>query len=272
MNNRFRSFVVATIMLAPMVLAAQDMKSPKWITIGREVVKPGKDAAHTKHEAAWARAYEAAKIPAATLAMVAMSGPNEAWWMTGFESAEAIQKYNDAVGATPALAAVSAQYYPPEADYLANTFMMIARYREDLSYSTGSPITALRYMVVSRIGVKLGHSAEFVEARKMIKAAHEKAKAADGYSVYQVTAGAPAGTFLVFAGKKSMADLDVNPHGDAYTAALGGADGEKKLNEMLMSYEGSADSNLFRLSPSMSVLNKQWYDADAFWKPKAAKK
>jgi len=272
MKNQFRSFVVATIMLAPVVLAAQEMTSPKWITIGREVVKPGKDAAHAKHEAAWARALEAAKVPGATLAMVAMSGPNETWWLTAFESADAIQKYNDTIDATPALAAVGATYYPPEADYLANTFTMIGRFRDDLSYSTGSPMTALRYMVVSRVGVKLGHNAEFVEARKLIKAAHEKAKAADGYAVYQVTAGAPAGTFLIFAGKKSMADLDVNPHGDAYTAALGGADGEKKLNDLLMSYEGSADSNLFRLSPSMSVLNKTWYDADAYWKPKAAKK
>ena len=272
MNVRFRLFVVATIVLAPGLLAAQQMTSPTWITIGREVVKPGKDAAHAKHEVAWSRALEAAKVPAATLAMVAMSGPNEAWWMTAFESADAIQKYNDAMDATPALAAVSAKYYPLEADYLANTFNMIARYRDDLSYSTGSPMTSLRYMVVSRVGVKLGHNAEFVEARKMIKAAHEKAKATDGYSVYQVTAGAPAGTFLIFAGKKSMADLDVNPHGEAYTAALGGADGEKKLNDMLMSYEGSSDSNLFRLSPTMSILNQQWYDADAFWKPKAAKK
>ncbi len=78
MNIRFRSFVVATILLAPGLLAAQQMTSPKWITIGREVVKPGKDAAHAKHEVAWSRALEAAKIPAATLAMVAMSGPNEA--------------------------------------------------------------------------------------------------------------------------------------------------------------------------------------------------
>ena len=272
MTTKFRSFVFATILFAPALLAAQQMTSPKWITVGREVVKPGKDAAHAKHEAAWARANEAAKIPAATLAMVAMSGPNEAWWLTGFESAEAIQKYNETIDATPALAAVSAKYYPPEADYLANTFQMIARYRDDLSYTTGSPMTALRYMLVSRIGVKLGHNAEFVEARKMIKAAHEKAKATDGYAVYQVTAGAPAGTFLVFAGKQSMADLDANPHGDAYTAALGGTDGEKKLNDMLMSYEGSSDTNLFRLSPSMSILNKQWWDADTYWKPKAAKK
>ena len=272
MNIRFRSFVAAAILLVPNLVAAQQMPSPKWITVGREVVKPGKDAAHMKNEAAWARASEAAKTPVAQLAMVAISGPNEAWWLTGFESAEAMQKYNETIDATPALAAVSAKYYPPEADYLANTFTMIARYRDDLSYSTGSPMTALRYMVVSRIGVKLGHNAEFVEARKMIKAAHEKAKAADGYAVYQVTAGAPAGTFLVFAGKGSMAELDVNPHGDAYTAALGGADGEKKLNDMLMSYEGSSDSNLFRLSPSMSILNKQWWDADAYWKPKAAKK
>ena len=219
MNIRFRSFVVTTLLFVPALLAAQQMTSPKWITIGREVVKPGKDAAHMKNEAAWARAGEAAKTPAAQLAMVAMSGPNEVWWLTGFESAEAIQKYNDANESTPALAAVFAKYSPPEADFLANTFTMIARYRDDLSYSTGSPIPALRYMVVSRIGVKLGHNAEFVEARKLIKAAHEKAKAADGYAVYQVTGGAPAGTFLVFAGKKSMAELDVNPHGDAYTAA-----------------------------------------------------
>jgi hypothetical protein len=201
--------------------------------------------------------------------MYSISGAPEMWWLSGYGTAADIQKLNEASAAMPAVGAVDEKFGPPEADYIASNTTMIASLRDSLSYSAGVPTSALRYFVVSRVLVRPGHNDEFVAARKIIKAAHEAVHASDGYAIYQVTAGAPTGTYLIFAGKKSMAELDANPHGPGYAAAVGGAEGQKKLADMAASYTNNGDSNLFALDPQISVLSKAWYDADAFWKPKA---
>jgi len=67
-----------------------------------------------------------------------------------------------------------------------------------------------------------------------------------------------------------LRELDADPHGPAYVTALVGADGQKKLNGMTMSYENSADTQLFQLNAAMSSPGKAWTDADSFWTPKVA--
>lgn len=272
MRDRIRSVAVALALFTPAIIAAQDMAPPKFLQITREVVKPGKDLAHSKSEAGWARSLEAAKYPATSLGMSAQSGPNEMWWLNGYGSMAEMQKVNDAVDASPALTAVGTTYGPPEADYVSNTIGMIARFRDDISYSSGTPMTAVRFFLVTRVVVRTGMGDQFTEARKLIKAAHEKVKAADGYGIYQVTAGAPAGTFLIFSGRKSLAELDNDPHGPAYVAALGGPEGQKKLTDMQIAYQASASTDLFKLDPTISVLDKSWAAADPFWKRKAVAK
>ena len=39
---------------------------------------------------------------------------------------------------------------------------------------------------------------------------------------------------------------------------------------MASSYTATSIVHLFRLDPQISVLNKAWYDADPYWRPKAA--
>ena len=59
---------------------------PKVIQIIREEVKPGKGAAHEKVEVGWPRAFANAKSPTHYLAMTSVTGPSEAWFVTGFNS------------------------------------------------------------------------------------------------------------------------------------------------------------------------------------------
>jgi hypothetical protein len=257
MRHRIRSVVLALALLTPAFVAAQETGPPKFLQITREVVKPGKDLAHSKSEVSWSRALEAAKYPATSLGMSALSGPNEMWWLTGYGAMADIQKVSDAVEASPALTAVGATYGPPEADFVSNTIGMIARFRDDLSYNNSVPMTSERFMVVGRVVVRTGMGEQFTEARKIIKAAHEKAKAADGFAIYQVMVGAPAGTFLIFQPRKSLGEFDTDPHaGPAYVAAIGGPEGQKKLMEMQVAYQASSSSDLFKLDPAISVLDK----------------
>src|SRR5207245_11683198 len=62
---------------------------PKVITIIREEVKVGKGAAHEKFETNFVRAFARAKWPSHYLAMTALSGPSEAWYLTGYDSVAA---------------------------------------------------------------------------------------------------------------------------------------------------------------------------------------
>ena len=273
MRTWFTTCTLAAALAAPALLPAQDnMAPPKWMTIQRELVKPGKEPAHMKLEVEWTRAVEAAKFPVPMLGLTSMSGANEVWFMQGFASAADMQKLGETMAAAPAMSAVDAKYRPMETDMLANQFTMIVRLRDDLSYTSAAPLPSMRYMTVTRVSVKIGHVPEFEDARKIVKAAHEKIRAVDGYAVFQVTMGAPAGTFLVMAAKKGMADFDTDPHGDAYVTAIGGPEGQKKLREMSIAYENTADTQLFAVNPAISTMGSVWGDADAYWKPKATKK
>src|SRR5437016_4872146 len=71
--------------------AAMQQSPPKVLQIGREEVKVGKGAAHAKYEAAWTQAMVAAKYSTPFLAMTSVTGPNEAWWLTGFDSFAALE-------------------------------------------------------------------------------------------------------------------------------------------------------------------------------------
>jgi hypothetical protein len=196
------------------------------------------------------------------------------WWVTPYASLAAMQKANEAYDANPALAAVSEKYVPAETEYLADGRSMLLTLRPELSYSTGRPLSEMRFVTVQRILVRAGHGAEFVESRTAVKAAHEKAKLSDGYAVYQATSGMPSGTYFIFAARKSLTELDDNTttHADpAYQAALG-PDWAKRNAALVQGYEASSDMNVFAVSPAMSIAPKEWRDADPFWRPKALPK
>ena len=72
---------------APAAAAAQEaapsQAPPKVLQIFVESVKPGKGSAHEKVEPGWPAAFRKAKWPTHYLAMTSMSGPGEAWFLSG---------------------------------------------------------------------------------------------------------------------------------------------------------------------------------------------
>ena len=275
MNRRLRLAMMSAALVLPTVATAQDMTGPpKVLQVGREVVKQGKGIAHTKWETAWSRALEAAKYPVPFLAMSAMTGVNEVWFLFGYSSLADMQKANDGINANAAFTAISEKYVPGESDLLQDGRGMILTLREDLSYSNGAKTSAFRFFSVTRTLVRPGHAAEFVEARTAIKAAHEKAKLPDSYAIYQAGNGMPAGTFFLFAGRKSLSVVDdaAKVHADpAYTAALG-PDWTKRNAALVAAYETSAETNLFAFEQGMSSVPKEWIAEDPYWKPKTPAK
>ena len=194
--------------------AAQDQPPgpPKILSIFREEIKPAKGAAHERAEVAYVKAFREAKWATPYLAMTSISGPNEAWFISGYPSFDAWEKDNAAVEKNTALKAALDQADEQDSALRTGQRAVIARYREDLSYNAGINVGQMRYFQIVTFRVRPGHAQGFEEARKITKAAHEKANVNEHYAIYQVVSGMPGGTFLLFLPYKSLSEMDTDPH------------------------------------------------------------
>lgn len=242
---------------------------PKVLRIGREEVKPYLDAAHVKVESEWARIFAKANWPVHSLAMTSLSGPPEAWWLSGYESFAAIEKENQEIEKHPMLKAEIARLGKLDTELLRGLRGIMASFREDLSYQPAVNLAQMRYFRVNTIRVRPGLNDDFIEYRKIIKAGLEKAQSDTHFAIYQTVSGAPNGTFLIFTPLKSMSEMDPNPARDkAFQDALGD-ENRKKLAELTNKAILSNEPVHFAFSPEMSYVPKEFATADpAFWNPK----
>jgi hypothetical protein len=248
---------------------------PKVITIGREEVKPGKGGAHTKMETAWARAFAESKVATNWIGMTSVSGNDEVWFVSGYESLAAVEKNRQGMDNTPAWQALNEKFAAQESDLLSGMRSLIGMYREELSYQgIKTNVGEMRYLYVTTVRVRPGHENDFIEATKIAKAAHEKANVPERWSVFEVTLGMPHGTYLIIEPLKTLADVDAFPqtHGQAYRDAVGD-DGRKRLAELANSGTNGTETNIFAFSPEMSIPLPEIAAADPnFWHPKPMKK
>src|SRR5688572_6692681 len=91
---------------------------PSLLVIYREEVRPGKAAAHTANEQAWAAAFTKGQAPIQWLGMTTIAGPNEAWFISPYDSYAAFQKVNNAMKASAALTAEQDKFSAQESELL----------------------------------------------------------------------------------------------------------------------------------------------------------
>jgi len=261
--------------MTPLVAQEGALPAPKLLQIFREMVKPGRNAAHEKHEMGWPKAYRASKSPATYLAMTSMTGVNEAWFVSGYDSYEAWEKQSKAEQSDATLSAELSRLSAVDGEMLDGWRSLTAVYRDELSHRPALNIGDYRYMNVVTIRVRPGLQAKFVEARKIIKAAHEKAGMKDYYSVFEVQSGMLGPTYLLFIPMKTLKEADearVIHAAAAYTEAMGGEEGSKKIGELNAAAVLSNESSLFAFSPKMSSAPANYLVGNAdYWNPKPAK-
>jgi hypothetical protein len=127
-----------------------------------------------------------------------------------------------------------------------------------------------RYFDVEIFQVRPGQNAEFIESRKLTKAAHEKAKMPDEMIWYAVEAGAPNGTFIRFRAVQSLADQDrfnEAHNGKAYQDAVN--PNQKKIDELTSASVVNVQHFIYEFDPKMSYMPKEFTSQDPeFWTPK----
>ncbi len=245
--------------------------APKILQIYREEIKPGKAPAHEVVEAGWPRAFASAKWPTHYLAVTSVTGPTEAWFLTGYESFAAWEMDTRNIDKNAALKKELDQLEAKDGELRSGGRSLVAFFREDLSNQPNADLPKMRYFRIITFRVKPGHEAHFGEAAKIVKAGYEKAKLTQSWYTYQVYSGMVTPTFLVFIPLKSLDEVDT-AFGQAKT--LQDAEGEenvKKLQTISADAYNAVESNIFAFNPKMSYASNEWAAEDPeFWKPKAA--
>jgi len=259
------------LVAAPFALSSQSPAPNTILTVFRESVRVGKGAAHDAHEDSWARAVTAAKGADPFVAMSSLTGPNEIWYMQAFPTWDAYQKSTEANRANAAQTLVDQKYRPMEAEFLSDSRLMVLRLRQGMSYGGPADLANMKFVSVTRVSVRPGHSSEYEEARRLINEAHTKAGLVEKWAMYEATSGAPSGTYYIFISRPSLAEMDQGGalHGPAYIAALGGEEGQKKIAGLTGSSVISQQTDHFAFTPSQSVAPPEWIAANpGFWSHK----
>src|SRR5947209_5875750 len=89
--------VLSVTVIQAVAQEAQAPSLPPVLRIFREEVKQGKDTAHEKTEASYAKTFLKYKYPAYSIGCNVLAGPSEAWFFEGHDSIMSIQKVGDMV-------------------------------------------------------------------------------------------------------------------------------------------------------------------------------
>jgi hypothetical protein len=252
--------------------AAQDAATmPKVLQITREYTKPYKaGAAHDKTESAFIAAFARAKFPAYYVGLNSLSGKSRALYLTMYDSFAEWEKDNKIIEKNPALGAEVERAGIADGENLDGLDSVVYMRDEDLSYRPHADISHARYMEVEVFQVRPGHEAEFREAAKMVKAAHDKAGDSAHWAMFQIAFGAETGTYIALSADDSMADIDTGfSNGKKFVDAMGEG-GMKKLDALTAAAMETWHNELFTINPKQSYVNPDWIKADSFWNPKPA--
>ena len=250
---------------------SEDLPStqPKLLTIVREEVKVGRNAEHARHEAGWPAAFEKAKSTDYYLAMTSLTGPNEAWYVIPRESHAAIAASMKRDDKNPVLSAELDRLSLADAEYVSGLRIIQAQARADLSVGSFPDLAKARFFAIVSYRVRPGHDAQFEAVAKAYGAARMRVAPKAGFRVYQVIAGMPTPTFLIFSSVEDYSEFD------GMTAAiqdtLKALTAEEQAARQKFQTEGviSSEMNYFKLDPIQSYVSKETRDKDPeFWSAK----
>ena len=261
-------FAIGLLFVTTFQVAAQAPPPPNVLLIVREEIKPGMMPAHSREANNVVRIYSKAKSPHTRLAMVPVAGnENEVTYLWPFESFAELEKSGKDLDTISNVTYKSDfDKIRPEGDddYHTSQRDSIAVFRNDLSYNAGADMPRMRYMRVQTVRVKPGHIRHFEEARRIVKAAHEKAKIDENMAIYQVVGGAQSGTYLIFIPWDSLNRAATIPHGKAYQDALGD-DRRDKVEKIESDSVVFSATEIYAFNPQLSFAPRFAAADPGFW-------
>jgi hypothetical protein len=261
---------VALTALVTLPLPAQQIPTsqPTIVDISRELEKPGHFAAHEAVEARWAALNRQHNYPHTYLALSAVSGTPEVWWVTPYTGMDAFGKAwafgsNDA-SFMQALSKIAME----DGEHLVSFTRMQAAALPEASYGTFPEVAKIRVYSILTVQMRPGHEAAFTDIAKRYAAMMKSKSVPASWRAYEVIAGAPSGTFLVFESYPSWEAVETGRK--AAAAAFMGTNPADLEGIMKASRESvmNTNSRYFVLNPRMSLVPKELMASDPFWAPK----
>lgn len=272
-HNMTKFLAVALLFGNAAAVGAQGLPTsqPGLLLIIREEVKLGRSAEHTKHEAGWPAAYEKAKSPDYYLALASMTGGNEVLYVVPQASHKAVAESMKREQADAVLSAELERLSKGDAEFISEVSTMQAMARPDLSLGSFPDVAMARFWEITTFRVRPGHEQHFAAAVKAYSAAATRASPSTRFRVYEVIAGAPSGTFLVYGTVDSYAEFDTMMANGMAAMRGATADELKTLESFAQQGMMSSISQRYRLDPQMSYVPAEAKAKDsAFWSRKPA--
>jgi hypothetical protein len=205
---------------------------PPIIQRTREIVKVGRGDAHEVNEHGWAAAYAKAKVPYYGIALTAMTGPNDAWFMFGWPSFKAMDDANAASAKDKDLMTAVSGFALKDAEDISDAVVSFWMLRPDLSYRDTVAWSEMHAYEMITVRARPGHNDDVKKIAEKIRATHMAAHTSAHWAMYQGGMGVPDGTFLVIIPHKTVADLDIGMKEDAQFGKALGDVGAKELDKL----------------------------------------
>jgi hypothetical protein len=239
---------------------------PGLVTIVREQVKVGRAADHARIEAGWPTAFGRANSPDYYLAMVSVTGTPEVWYVIPAASnaayGEQMKRYDSDAATTAELARLARA----DAEVLEGTRTLQAMARPDLSRGAYPDLAKQRFWEISLVRVRPGHEADFDAAVKAYMAAADRAGSATGFRTYEVVAGMPSPTYVIFVSVTSYADFDRIFADGMKTFQTANPAEQAAIMKFSTDATLSWENNRYRLDPKQSYVPRETRATDStFW-------
>lgn len=278
MRSRYLPVVGLLLLGGSEALAQQS--PPQVLMITREQFRPGNMAAHNRDIPAFYALFEKAGVGAYRLGLVPFSGDQnhllyiEAY--ASFAEMEATVKKMEATFAGSAALQREMDALTKRTDSLHDSqSVMIAVRRNELSYRplAVDAVAKGRFLNYTMTRVNPGRATDYADYVRQTNAAREKANLDEHSTVWQVTSGAPTGTFLTLTWNRSLSEVDEFRKGlDARTKklneALGGEVVVKQRQKMLSEIVAQGATTVYAVNRDISRPSPEFVAADPFWKPK----
>lgn len=257
------------LLLAAVSLAAMPQTQsvpPALLQIYRDPVKPSRMAEYSRIESEAALACaRASSWP--YLAAQTMTGPQEVWFISGFDSYEAMEHSAEPVARNAALTAELNRLLEAKANLVEQPREVFAHYRDDLSGNAPLIQPRTRFFTVTIVTVHPGHERDFEEIHRALRAARQRTGTVDNRVVYQIASGMPRNTYLIFSAHRSLqnAGAALDPTVDEYAVDVDDST-RNRLDEYTRVSVQSSETWLFSVSPAMSNPAGEWIaDDPQFW-------
>jgi len=263
MSSMFSAVLLSGVLL-PFVPVQQSTTAPPppILQIYRDQVKPSKLQEYSRVEAQAAQACAHAHTWP-YLAVESMTGPQEVWYISGFDSYAAVERSAEPFVRNGALAAELNRVLEAKSSLVESPRTVIAHYRDDLSGIGALVKPRSRFFTVTLVTVRPGHEREYEEVHRTLRSLRERASAADNRVVYQVVSGMPKNMYLIFSAQRTLQDS-----GNALDPAVEDYSGEvdestrKRLDEYTRASLLSSETWIFAVNPSISNPAGEWIADD----------